>query len=147
VHRLIATCTIGGLVAMLASSYALIDSSAPSALGVPLLLAGGVLAAIGFLLGARRGGRTRYRPDPWALPEWLVVSCGVAAAVTVIVAPYAGVYPSTSPPALPGLPALPLVGLLVAVLPAWLAPPLPRPRAESRRTERAASPELAGAAR
>jgi len=147
VHRLIATFTIAGLVVMLASSYALIDSSAPNALGLPLLLTGGALAATGFLLGARRGGRTRYRPDPWSLPEWLVVCCGVAAAVAVIGAPYAGVYPSTSPPALPGLPALPLLGLLVAVLPAWLSPPLPRPRAESRRTERTASPELAGAAR
>jgi len=145
-HRFIAAFTICGLVAMLASSYALIDSTAPDVLGLPLLLMGGLLAAVGFLLGARRGGRTRYRPDPWALPEWLVLTCGTVAAVTVIVAPIAGVYPSTSPPSAPGLPTLPLLGLLVAVLPAWLAPPLPRPRTGVRRTEHAPAKELAGAA-
>jgi energy-coupling factor transport system permease protein len=147
VRRTIAVCLLSGLIAMLASSYALIDPGAPAALGLPLLLAGGALTAVGFVLGTRRGGRTRYRPDPWRTPEWLVVGCGIAAAAAVAVAPLAGAYPSTSPPVAPSLPLLPLLGLLIAALPAWLSPPLPAATARVPRQPAAASPELAGATR
>lgn len=146
-RRTIAALLLAGSVAMLASTYSLIDSGGPSALGLPLLLAGAGLTAIGFVVGARRGGRTRYRPDPWRSPEWLVVACGVAAAVAVAVAPLAGVYPSTSPPATPQLPLLPMLGLLVAALPAWLSPPLPVTSLPVPPQSAATAPELAGAAR
>ncbi|HWB65828.1 MAG TPA: CbiQ family ECF transporter T component, partial [Mycobacteriales bacterium] len=46
-RRLTSGLTLGGLVAMLASSYGLLDRSAPAGLGVPLLAAGSVLAAAG----------------------------------------------------------------------------------------------------
>ncbi|MDQ1697177.1 MAG: energy-coupling factor transport system permease protein [Frankiaceae bacterium] len=128
VRRATAALLLGGLVAILASSYALIDDSAPDVLGFPLLLAGGVLAGTGFALGARTGGRSRYRPDPWGAAEWLVVGCGVVAAICVSVAPSGDVFTATSPPTAPTLPLLPLAGFMVALLPAWLAPPLPRPR-------------------
>ena len=147
VRRAIAACLLTGLIAMLASTYALIDSGAPSALGLPLLLAGGVLTATGFVLGTRRGGRSRYRPDPWRAPEWLVVACGVLAAIAVAMAPLADVYPSTSPPKAPSLPLLPMLGLLVAALPAWLSPPLPAVTARPARQSAAVQPELAGATR
>jgi energy-coupling factor transport system permease protein len=147
VRRTIAALMLTGLVAMLASTYALIDSGAPGMLGPPLLLIGGVITATGFVLGARRGGRTRYRPDPWTLPEWLVVASGAAAAVAVVLAPLADVYPSTSPPTAPAVPLLALLGLLVAALPAWLSPPLPEPRTASRRASSVSEPELAGAGR
>ena len=147
VRRTIAVLVLTGLVAMLASTYALIDPGAPGALGLPLLIGGGGLAAAGFLIGARRGGRTRYRPDPWALPEWVVVGCGVVAAVGIALAPVSSVYPSTSPPAAPSLTVLPVVALLLAALPAWLSPPLPAREAPVRRRPATAEPELAGAAR
>jgi energy-coupling factor transport system permease protein len=147
VRHTIAALLLTGLLAMLASTYALVDSGAPAALGLPLLLVGGGLTAIGFVIGARRGGRTRYRPDPWRTPEWLVVGCGVAAAVAVAIAPLAGVYPSTSPPAAPSLPLVPMLGLLVAALPAWLSPPLPAATARIPRQPATAQPELAGASR
>ena len=147
IRRTIAALLLAGLLAMLASTYALVDSSAPTALGLPLLLVGGALTAIGFVIGSRRGGRTRYRPDPWRTPEWLVVACGLAAAVAVVIAPLAGVYPSTSPPAAPSLPLVPLLGLLVAALPAWLSPPLPAATARIPRQPATAQPELAGASR
>lgn len=146
VRRTIATFLLTGLLAMLASTYALVDSGAPTVLGLPLLLAGGALTAVGFVLGARRGGRTRYRPDPWRTPEWLVVGCGVAAAVAVALAPLTGVYPSTSPPVAPALPLLPALGLLVAALPAWLSPPPPAAEVRVSRTS-ATARELAGASR
>lgn len=123
VRRATAVCVVVGSVAMLASSYALIDAAAPAALGLPLLVGGGVAVAVGFVIGARRGGRTRYRPDPWRLPEWMVMGSGVVAAVCVAVSSADGLFPATSPPSWPTLPLLPVAGLLLALLPAWLAPP------------------------
>ena len=40
--------------------------------GCPLLVAGVVAGRGGPAVGGRRDRRSRYRPDPWALPEWLV---------------------------------------------------------------------------
>jgi energy-coupling factor transport system permease protein len=147
IRRTIAACLLGGSVAMLASTYALVDSGAPTPLGLPLLLVGGAITATGFVIGTRRGGRTRYRPDPWRAPEWLVVTCGIAAAIGVAVAPLSGVYPSTSPPRAPSLPLLPVLGLLIAALPAWLSPPLPATSTQPTRRPASPQPELAGAAR
>ena len=78
--------------------------------------------------GRSAGGPQPYRPDPWALPEWLVTAAGVGTAVTFLAAvaadPTALAAP-VSPPAWPGLPLLPLVGILLALVPAWAAPPVP----------------------
>jgi energy-coupling factor transport system permease protein len=121
----VALCVLTGTTAAAASSYALVDSTAPPVLGLPLLIAGAALVAIGFVAGARRGGRTRYRPNPWAWPEWLVVGAGVATAVALTLAPISAVFPSTSPPRLPAMPLTALIAVAFAVLPAFLAPPLP----------------------
>jgi energy-coupling factor transport system permease protein len=129
VRRTTAVLTLTGMLAMVASSYGLVVRRAPGAIGVPLLLIGAALTAAGFLLGARRGGRTRYRPDPWRAAEWLVALTGLAAAVGVVLGPDAALSPSTYPLVAPTLPLLPLLGVLVAILPAWIAPPLPRNRA------------------
>lgn len=126
-----AALTLGGLLAMVASSYGLVDRSAPAVIGVPLLVAGAGLTAAGFVLGARRGGRTRYRPDPWRAAEWLTALTGSAAAVTMLMGPADQLSPSTLPLVAPTLPLLPFIGLLIALLPAWVAPPLPRPRSVS----------------
>lgn len=125
-RRLTALLTLGGLLAMVASSYGLVDRGAPGAIGVPLLVGGAVLTAAGFAVGAHRGGRTRYRPDPWRRPEWVVSAAGIAAAVGICTGPATALYPSTLPLVAPTLPVLPFVGLLVALVPAWAAPPLPR---------------------
>jgi energy-coupling factor transport system permease protein len=127
-RRATSVLVLGGLLVMAASSYALVDDAAPSLLGLPLLTAGALGCAAGLVLGARAGGRTRYRPNPWRLPEWLVVAAGIVAAVGTVVAPAADLFPATSPPATPALPLLPAAALLVALLPAVVAPPLPRPR-------------------
>jgi energy-coupling factor transport system permease protein len=128
VRRTTAGLTLTGLLAMLASSYGLVDRNAPRVIGVPLLLVGAALTASGFAVGARRGGRTRYRPDPWRAAEWIVVASGLTAAVCVVLGPSRTLSPSTLPLVAPQLPLLPLAGVLVALLPAWVAPPLPRPR-------------------
>lgn len=131
VRRTTATLTLGGLLAMLASSYGLLVGSAPHLLGVPLLVIGAGIAAGGLVVGARRGGRTRYRPDPWRAPEWLAAASGVVATIGVWISPLGALTPSTLPLAAPTLPLLALAGVGVALLPAWLTPPprgsLPRP--------------------
>jgi energy-coupling factor transport system permease protein len=131
IRRLTAALTLGGLLAMVASSYGLIDRGAPGVIGVPLLVAGAALTAGGFALGARRGGRTRYRPDPWLRPEWLIAATGLIAAAAVMLGPAAALSPSTLPLVAPSLPLLPFLGLLVALLPAWIAPPIPRARPQN----------------
>ncbi len=129
VRRTTAGLTLLGLFAMVASTYGLIDRGAPGQIGVPLLVAGAAVTAAGFAVGARRGGRTRYRPDPWRLPEWAVAASGLAAAVLVCSGSAAALSPSTSPLVVPALPLVPVIGLALALLPAWMAPPLPKPRA------------------
>ncbi len=111
--------------------YGLLGGSTSEWLGLPMLVGGGLLAVLGIWVGGRRTGRTTYRPDPWALPEWLVAGSGLvaAAAMTVDVRldPAALFLPSST--AAPTVPVLACAGILVALLPAVVAPVPPLPRA------------------
>jgi len=140
-RRLTGVLVFGGLLGVCVGVYGLLAGTSARWVGMPMLVAGCLLAAAGIYFGGRRTGRTKYRPDPWALPEWLVTGCGLAAAVSMFVAV------ETDPASLflasvtniPPVPVLPIVGILVAMLPALLAPPLPRSEiaaiAERRRVE------------
>ncbi len=121
-----------GLVGMLIGLYGLLDGSTPGVAGVsvigwPMLLLGVALATTGSLLAGKRVSRTRYRPDIWAFPEWLVVTCGVIPATGFILL---GNDPAMSGPTYPlSWPEVPwaLVPLLlIATLPAILSPPVPQ---------------------
>jgi energy-coupling factor transport system permease protein len=133
-RRLTSTLVLAGLVGVCAGVYGLLDGGSPDVaglpvLGAPLLLAGLTVAGVGFVVAGRRVRRSRYRPDPWALPEWLVSGCGVVAGGTLVVAAAVGVsglVGEYAPPAWPALPLLPAAGILVGLLPAWVSP---RPRA------------------
>jgi energy-coupling factor transport system permease protein len=120
---------LGGLIGVCVGLYGLLSGTSARWLGLPMLVAGSVLAGFGTHVGGRRTGRTRYRPDPWALPEWLVAGSGLVAAVTMFVVvhldPASLVLASITE--LPPVPLLPTFGILVALLPAILAPPPPRP--------------------
>jgi energy-coupling factor transport system permease protein len=126
-RRTTSVLVLGGLIGLLAGMYGLLSGTSATWLGGPVLAVGSVLAAAGLYLGGRRTPRTHYRPDPWALPEWLVVGSGAAAAVATFVAvrvdPASLVMSSVT--AVPPVPALASLGILVALLPAVLAPPLP----------------------
>jgi energy-coupling factor transport system permease protein len=117
----------GGLLGVCVGIYGLLDGTASAWLGLPMLAAGMVVAAAGLHLGGRRSGRTRYRPDPWALPEWLVSASGVVAAAAVFVDVH--LHPEAfflaSVTEVPPVPLLSVTGILVAVLPAFVSPPLP----------------------
>jgi len=125
-RRAAGALTLLGVLGLCAGSYGLLDASSPVLLGLPLLAGGAGLAATGLVLGGRRATRSRYRPDQWGAQEWAVAGSGLAAAaafvVTAALGP-GGLHPSTSPLAVPALPLLPALGLVVALLPAWAAPP------------------------
>lgn len=117
-----------GLVGMCLGVYALLDTGTAGTLGLPLLVLGVAAGTVGVLLAGRRSIRTRYRPDPWALPEWIVAATGViVAAVLVAVSitdPMVLVGP-VSPPAWPALPLVPVAAILLAALPGLVTPPPP----------------------
>jgi energy-coupling factor transport system permease protein len=117
--------TLAGLSGVIAGVYGLLDGSPAPLLGLPLLIVGSVAATASLAVGARRDPRSRYRPDPWATPEWLVLGCGAAAGVLVLVAAQRGVpgiVVQTSPAAWPILPWAPALGVLLALVPAWFSP-------------------------
>jgi energy-coupling factor transport system permease protein len=125
-RRLTTALLLTGALATALGLYGVL-SGAQSALGLPVLAVGIALAAGGFVVGGRRTSRTRYRPDPWALPELLVVGSGLVAAVLTFVEaarrPAYLVLPTVTE--VPPVPLLSCVGILVALAPSFLAPPLP----------------------
>jgi energy-coupling factor transport system permease protein len=116
---------IGGMVGLCLGAYGVVGSSTPGVLGRPVLAAGVALCVAGLVVGSRRVRATRYRPDPWWVPEWLVVLCGVVPAVALLAGAggVAALHPSTDPPLWPPLPLVPTIAVLVAALPAVIAPP------------------------
>ena len=118
-----------GLVAACIGAYALIAAGSPVALGLPMLILGVSICLVSITLSARAAVRTRYRPDPWALPEILVAGAGVLVAISFASAAWlliSGLDTPSNPPTWPALPLLPLAGLLIAATPAFTAPMLPR---------------------
>ena len=124
---LIASCVLAGLVGVCVGVYGVLDGTS-SWLGVPLLAVGLLVAVAGFVLGGRRVRRTAYRPDPWRWPEALVVAAGVGACALLFATARidAGrLFPSLSPLRWPEVSWVHVVSVLVAVLPAFVSPPVP----------------------
>jgi energy-coupling factor transport system permease protein len=120
---------LSGLLALCAGVFGLLDAATPRLLGLPTVLAGSLLCAVGLAVGSRRVQRTSYRPDPWRWPEWVVASCGVIAAVGLVTGATAELDPSYSPLQWPALAVAPTIAILLAALPAVVAPPPVRPPA------------------
>lgn len=120
------TLMIVGLIGLSVGIYASLDSTAPRSLATPMLVVGVGLAALGFGAAGRGVRRTRYRPDPWRVPEAVSVCAGLAAAVTMFVTAHlepGNLYPSASAVDWPPLPLVAVLGILLAMAPAWLTPP------------------------
>jgi energy-coupling factor transport system permease protein len=114
-----------GVMATLVGAYGLLDGSSPAGLGLPALACGAVLLAGALGLGGARSSRSRYRPDPWLLPEWITVAAGMAAYVGVAVSARldaASLNPGTSPIVAPSLPVYATAGVLLAAVPAFATP-------------------------
>jgi energy-coupling factor transport system permease protein len=128
-RRLTATLLLAGLVASAIGVYGLVASGSPALLGLPMLVVGLGSAGTALAVAGRSRVRTRYRPDPWAIPEWLVAAAGIVTAATFAGAAWAAVPGMTTPfdpPAWPALPLIALLGIVVAATPALTAPRVPR---------------------
>jgi energy-coupling factor transport system permease protein len=124
-RRLTGALMLAGLCGLCVGTYAVLDRTAPRVLALPMLALGVVAALLG-LVGAGRGvTRSRYRPDPWRLPEWLVLVSGVAVAGLALVASDREVLAAY--PALDAWPPLAVTHLVVATLAlaGGLAAPVP----------------------
>ncbi len=126
-RKVTAVLVFGGLLGVCVGVYGLLDGTASAWLGMPVLATAMVVAGTGLHVGGRRSGRSRYRPDPWALPEWLVSASGVVAATAVFVDVHLSPadFFLASVTDVPPVPLLTVCGILVAALPAFVAPPLP----------------------
>jgi energy-coupling factor transport system permease protein len=126
-RRLTGVLVFTGVLGLMIGVYGLLDASAQVWMGTPMLAAGSMLAALGLWVGGRRTRRTRYRPDPWALPEWLVVASGVACAALLFWMAQSDPVAArpVDPLAWPAVPALALLATACGVLPAFVAPPPP----------------------
>lgn len=121
-RRMTAVMLMAGLTGIALGVAAALDAGTSSHLTLPLLGVGAALAGLGIGLAGRRGIRTRYRPDPWRLPEWATVGAGLATAVTIAGCPHAVLSLTVVPLTWPMLSVPSVAGLLVALLPAVVTP-------------------------
>lgn len=125
-RRLTAACLLGGLAGLCLGGYGLLDLTVPQWLGIGGFAAGAALSVAGLVLGGRRVSRSRYRPDPWRWPEWVVAGSGLACAVMLCLG--LGYNPAALNPAFyplhwPSLPFLPSLAILLTAVAAFAAPP------------------------
>lgn len=126
-RRMTSALVLAGLGAICIGLYGVLDGTSPVWLGLPMLALGVAAGAAGMWLGGRRIRRTAYRPDVWRLPETVVAATGLTSALLMIAAGQldpAALHPSLVPLAWPEFVPLATAGILIAVLPAWVAPPV-----------------------
>ena len=119
---------LGGMVGVVVGLYGLLDGGS-TGVGSVVIGLGGVAAALaGLRLSGRRSIRTRYRPDPWALPEWLTSASGLVPAAGIIALSVLNptlLNPSLAPVEPPLLTPTIVAILVLGVLPAVLTPDVP----------------------
>lgn len=114
-----------GLSGLCVGVYNLLDGTFQEGVAVSILVVSIAVAMGGFLSAGRRVQRVRYRPDRWHLPEVVVATSGVAVAVVLFIS--SSVDPTNLNPSLvylswPTLSWLPLLGVLLGLIPAFLTP-------------------------
>jgi energy-coupling factor transport system permease protein len=128
-RRVTATAMLTGLLAASVGGYALLDASTSPRVASGLLVVGLALLLFGLLRSNRRAVRTVYRPDPWRAPETATVIAGVVALASCTAVAWTSpelMLPATSPLVWPSLALVPMMGILIAASPAWVAPPVPQ---------------------
>lgn len=124
-RRLTAALLLLGLLGSALGVYGLLDTSVPGALGWPTLLFGALASVAGLVAGGARGTRSRFHAAGADRRSMVVATCGLIAGVTMVVASLtttAVVITSAYPLTAPALAVLPVAGVLIALLPAVVAP-------------------------
>jgi energy-coupling factor transport system permease protein len=128
-QRTTSTLLVIGLIAACIGTYGLVAATSPMLLSAPMLIAGVAVGLFAITRSAQSAVRTRYRPDPWWIPEWLVAIAGIVVAATFIISMWMSplaMETQVDPAVWPALPLLPLTGLIIAATPALTAPLIPR---------------------
>lgn len=127
-HRRIATVAllVGSALATF-GIYFMLGARTPLSVLVALFVVALGLITTGIKLSGAQLAVTHYRPDPWRVPEWLVVACGLGTAlIGVRIGSTDPLLISTTALEWPQLHPLMPVAALVAALPAVLSPIPPR---------------------
>lgn len=123
-RRLTGALMIAGLLGVAVGVYAVLDSTAPRLLALPMLALGVGTALAGFVAAGRRVGRTRYRPDRWRLPEVVVALSGVTTAAGLwALQRWDGAVAHPGVLTAPGITVAAVAVVLAGVTPVWVAPP------------------------
>lgn len=123
-RRLSGAGVLVGLGAAVVGTYQVISAGAGHRLGVVLLTTGTIVATIAGFVAGRRVRRTRYRPDPWRGPEWLVLACGAIVAATYTVTVHDQLTEGVAW-AWPTLHVVPFLATLLGAVPAVATPDVP----------------------
>lgn len=113
---------LAGLAGICVGVYALLDQTTPRWLSTPVLVGGLSVALVGLVLSGRGVSRSRYRPDRWRTAEVITVAAGVASAIAFSTTDPHLLHPTVTPLGWPQLPPGALLGLGLALLPAFLTP-------------------------
>ncbi len=116
-----------GLYALFVGASVTVPMLGTDAVGALATGLGTLCIVSGTALAGRGVQITRYRPDPWRLPEYATVACGVAAAALVAAAAPEVLLPPVWRIGLPGLDLAAAAGVAAAALPAVLTPPRDAP--------------------
>ncbi|HXQ76464.1 MAG TPA: energy-coupling factor transporter transmembrane component T [Acidimicrobiales bacterium] len=121
---------IAGMCGLCVGAYGLLAGSALGPGTIPGFVGGTVCCCLGLILGGRRVRRSRYRPDPWKAPEWVVAVSGLVPAAALMAGvgfSMVSLNPPTDPLAWPTFPLVPAIAILAAATAALAAPPPWRP--------------------
>jgi len=130
-HRMQTGATLlVGIVLIVVGVFVLLGTASPrwGNWGLLAVAIGGISAAVSLYLAGLRSTRTRYRPNTWQSADIITAVAGAGVAVMFAIAARIdpiGMTTATEPPVWPSLSFLAVVGLLIAVIPAWSTPPPP----------------------
>jgi len=134
-RRLASAAALGGLLLTALGAYAALGGGVPAGVGGdrvvggPGLALGALLLTLGLVAGGARSPRTRYRGDRWDLRATAVAAAGALVVAVSVLTGRDGLLQPTDLLAVPRLPLLPAAAVLLAALPALLAPAPVLPRA------------------
>jgi energy-coupling factor transport system permease protein len=127
-RRVSITLVLASLSLALIGVYSLLTAGTSALIAILIVFIGLILGGVTLWRAGRTRVRTVYRPDRWALPEWLVSIAGVAVLGIFLTARIWGDQALVLTPELDTWPSLPLWGLLafgIACTPSITTPPPP----------------------